>query len=144
MKADAKTEAAVMNVMNQMAEAYAKRDLGAALALFAPDPDLVTIGTGVDEKRIGLAGRKAQLERDFAQVGDISVKLGWHSISAAGSVAWLAADATVRGKVSGQEISFTGRLTAVLEQRSGRWLLMQTHFSVPDKAQAEGESFPAQ
>jgi len=41
-----------------------------------------------------------------------------------------------------QEISFPGRLTAVLEQRKGRWFIMQRHFSVPDREQAEGESFP--
>jgi hypothetical protein len=34
MKADAKTEAAVMNVLKQYIEAYAKRDLDAFLALF--------------------------------------------------------------------------------------------------------------
>lgn len=143
MKADPKTEAAVMNVMNQMTEAYAKRDLDALLALWAPDPDVVGIGTGGDEKRIGLAERKTQLERDFAQSEAISVELGWSLVSAAGSVAWVAADAIVHTKVSGQEISFPGRFTAVLEQRSGRWLLMQTHFSMPAREQAEGESFPS-
>lgn len=101
MKADPKTEAAVMNVMDQLIEAYTKRDLDAALALFAPDPDLVTIGTGGDEKCIGLAERKAQFERDFAQAEDVSIKLGWHSLSAAGLVAWVAADAIVHAKASG-------------------------------------------
>ncbi len=146
MKADPKTEAAVMNVMNQLIEAYAKRDLDAALALFAPDPDLVTIGTGRDEKRIGLAERKAQFERDFAQAEDVSIKLAWHSVSAAGSVAWVAADAIVhaKAKASGQEISFPARLTAVLEQRGDRWLIVQSHGSLPAAGQKEGESLPTQ
>ena len=46
MKADPKTEAEVMNVMNQSMEAFVKRDLDALLALYAPDPDVVVIGTG--------------------------------------------------------------------------------------------------
>jgi len=142
MKADAKTEAAVMNVMNQLTEAYAKRDLDAVLALFAPDPDVVFIGTGGDEKRIGLTEIKAQFERDFAQSEALSMELGWSSVSAAGSVAWVAADAITHAKVKGQEISFPGRFTAVLEQRSGRWLLLQVHFSMPVREQAESESFP--
>jgi len=78
-----KIEAAVMNVMNQHVEAYAKRDLDALLSLFAPDPDVVFIGTGGDEKRIGLAEIKAQFERDFAQSETVSVELGWISVSAA-------------------------------------------------------------
>lgn len=45
MKADPKTEAEVMNVVNQYIEAHAKRDLDAVLAVFAPDPDVVLIGT---------------------------------------------------------------------------------------------------
>ena len=76
MKAGPKTEAAVMNVMNQHVEAYAKRDLDALLSLFAPDPDVVFIGTGGDEKRIGLAEIKAQFERDFAQSETVSIELG--------------------------------------------------------------------
>jgi len=142
MKADPKTEAEVMNVVNQYIEAYAKRDLDAVLAVFAPDPDVVLIGTGGDEKRIGLAEIKAQVERDFAQSEAVSIELGWSSVSAAGSVAWVAVDAIVHAKASGQEISFPGRFTAVLEQRRGRWLLMQRHFSMPAREQAEGESLP--
>jgi hypothetical protein len=52
MKADQKTEATVMSVMNQLIEAFDKRDLDSGLALFVPDPDVVFIGTGGDEKLI--------------------------------------------------------------------------------------------
>lgn len=133
-----------MAVLNRLIKAYKKRDLDGALALYAPDPDLVTIGTGVDEKRIGMAERRAQLERDFAQVEDISVQLGWYSVSAAGSVAWVASDVVARGKIGGQEISTPMRATFVLEQRGGRWLIVQSHISLPAAKQKEGESWPTQ
>jgi len=55
VKADPKTEAAVMNVVKQCFEAFTKRDLDSCLVSFAPDPDVVVIGTGGDEKCIGLA-----------------------------------------------------------------------------------------
>ena len=142
MKADAKTEAAVMSTLSKFIEAHVSRDMDSALSFLAPDPDLVYIGTGVDEKRLGLNEVRVQLERDWAQTEAASIELGWSSVSAAGSVAWVAADAIVHAKVSGQEMSFAGRLTAVLEQRRGRWLLMQRHFSVPARGQAEGESIP--
>ena len=143
MKADPKTEAAVIAVMNKLIEAFEKRDLDSGLALFAPDPDVVFIGTGGDEKCIGLAEIKAELERAFAQSKEASIQLGWHSVSAAGSVAWLAADAIIRAKVSGQKISFPVRFTTVMEQRGDKWLVVQSHDSLPAAGQKEGESWPA-
>ena len=142
MKADAKTETAVMAVVDKFNETYARRDIDGLLALFAPDSDLVLFGTGADEKRVGLAELKIQAERDWAQTDSIYFELGWHSVSAAGSVAWLAAEGMGQAKFDGQEMSFPFRFTAVLEQRGGKWLFTQGHLSVPAPGQAEGESLP--
>ena len=142
MKADARTEAAVMSTLRKLFEGYESRDMDSVLSCHAPDPDLVAIGTGVDEKSLGLNEVRVHLERDLAQSEAVSIELGWSRVSAAGSVAWVAGDAIIHAKVSGQEISFPGRFTAVLEQRKGRWFIMQRHFSMPASEQAEGESFP--
>jgi uncharacterized protein (TIGR02246 family) len=142
MKADARTEAEVMSVLDKMREGYAKRDLSGLLALFATDADLVAIGSGADEKRVGPDQLKVQLERDFAQSESFSMDFDRVSISAAGSVAWLAADCVLNAKVSGQEMRLDGRLTAVLEKRGDRWLIMQEHLSMPSGEQVEGQSFP--
>jgi ketosteroid isomerase-like protein len=142
MKADAQTEAAVMTVLNRFAEDYAKRELEGVLALFAPDSDVVMFGSGADEKRVGLAEIKALVERDWSQSDAASFTYGWTSVSAAGPVAWVAADVTFKAKVGGQEVTLLGRLTGVLENRAGNWLLVQGHFSLPAATQAEGESFP--
>jgi uncharacterized protein (TIGR02246 family) len=138
------TQAAVMNVMNQFAEAFGKRDLDASLKLFAPAPDVVFIGTGGDEKRIGLAEIKALLERDFAQFEDASLRIGRHSVSAAGSVAWVVADLIIRANTSGREINLQARSTAVLERWGDRWLIVQLHASLPAAGQEEGEAFPTE
>jgi len=142
MKADASTETAVMATLNKFDEAYARRDIDGVLSLLAPDTDAVFIGTGADERRVGLAEMKTQLERDFAQSEAVSWEWGWHSVSAAGSVAWVAADLVVHVKTNSQELSFPVRLTAVLEKRGGRWLLMQLHYSLSATGQNQGESFP--
>ena len=142
MKADAATEAAVTTVLNKLAEGYAKRDLAGILSLLAPDRDAVMFGTGADEKRIGLAEIKAQAERDWSQSEATSLTYGWTSVSAAGSVAWVAADLTFDVKAGGEELSFPGRVTMVLEQRGEKWLIVQSHFSLPAPSQEEGESFP--
>jgi ketosteroid isomerase-like protein len=142
MKADAQTEAAVLAALEQTRQAYEQRDMARLLALFAPDPDLVMYGTGADEKRVGVAQVQAQAERDWAQSEAASFEWSWPSVSAAGSVAWVAADVIGHARVAGQEVHFPLRLTGVLEHRGERWLWMQWHFSVPAAGQAEGESIP--
>ena len=143
MKADEKTTAGVLPTLNQWSESYAARDLDRAMAVFAPDPDAIFIGTGADEKRVGLSEMRAQVARDWSQSEAMSLELGWSSVSAAGSVAWLAGDVIIRGKVEGQEMHLPARITAVLEQRGDTWLLLQCHVSLPAAEQAAGESWPA-
>jgi uncharacterized protein (TIGR02246 family) len=141
MRADPKTEAAVINVVKQGFEAFTKRDLDAVLSFFAPDPDVIVIGTGGDEKGVGLAEIKNILGRAFAQFEEASFKFGWHSVSAAGSVALLAADVTLYVKTGDRQITEQIRLTVVLEQRGGRWLIIQWHDSLPAAGQKEGQAF---
>ena len=141
MRADPKTEAAVVNIVKQGFEAFTKRDLDAVIAFFAPDPDVVVIGTGGDEKCVGLAEIRNIFERAFAQFEEASFKFGWHSVSAAGSVALLATDATLYVKTSDRQISEQVRLTVVLEQRGDRWLIIQWHDSLPAAGQKDGQAF---
>jgi hypothetical protein len=73
MRASPQTQAAVEATLRQWADAYTARGLDQALSLIAPDDDVVGIGTGQDEWRVGAAGFKAQLERDFSQAEALSV-----------------------------------------------------------------------
>jgi uncharacterized protein (TIGR02246 family) len=141
MRASPQTQAAVQATLQQWKDAYAQRDLDRALAVIAPDDDVVGIGTGPDEWRVGPEQFRAQIERDFAQSEALSVDYEPLVVSEAGPVAWVAGRATVQARVDGQDLTLTGRFTAVLEQRDGKWLLMQTHFSLPAAEQAEGRSF---
>jgi ketosteroid isomerase-like protein len=141
MRASSQTQTAVEATLSQWADAYGKRDLDRALALIARDDDVVGIGTGQDEWRIGAEEFKAQLERDFSQAEALSVDYQPVVVSEAGPVAWVAGRARVRARVNGHDLTLAGRFTAILEHRDDRWLLVQTHFSVPAAEQAEGRSF---
>ena len=143
MRADASTEKEVMETLQAFADAWGRRDLDGVLALFGPDPDVVVLGSGTDEKRLGRSELREQLVRDWSQSDAFCVEFGWHLVSAAGVVAWVTADMTVRATIDGAAMTFPGRLTAVLEKRAGRWRWMQSHFSLPAGEQAKGESFPA-
>lgn len=144
MKADEKTETAVLAVLNTWYDGYAARDMDRIMALLAPDPDVLLIGTGADERRVGLTEIKALFERDWSQSEASSIELGWHSVSSAGSVAWVASDVIVHVKVEGQEMHLPARITAVLERRGDKWLFVQLHCSLPAAGQAEGEAWPTQ
>ena len=131
MNASTQTQAGVQATLQQWKDAYSQQDLDRALAVIAPDEDVVGIGTGPDEWRVGPDQFKVQIERDFAQAEALSVAYEPLVVSEAGPVAWVAGRATVQARVEGQDLTLTGRFTAVLERRDDRWLLMQTHFSLP-------------
>ena len=63
MKANGKTEAAVLATLDKLTESYAKRDMEGLMALMAPDDDLVLFGTGADERRVGRDEFKFQAEQ---------------------------------------------------------------------------------
>jgi ketosteroid isomerase-like protein len=143
MKANARTEAEIKAVLTKFTTSYEEQDMGALLAWIAPDPDVVMFGTGADEKRIGLAEIQLQAQRDWDQTDAISIVFDWMSISAAGRVAWVAADGAFKIRAQGQDFRAPARASFVLEQRDGRWLVVHSHFSAPAAGQDEGESIPA-
>lgn len=142
MKADAKTEAAAVACLEAFAESYAHRDMERYLGLFSADPDMRAIGTGTDERRVGLEELRDQIERDWSQAEKAVPRFSRIAVSAAGPVAWLAAQMDVELIVDGEPLSLVGRFTAVLEQRGERWLFAQAHFSLPAGGQDEGTSWP--
>src|SRR5665648_47085 len=143
MKANAEIEAGVMATLNKFSKTYEQRDMEGVLSVLIPNSDVIVIGTGQDEKRIGIDAVRLQLERDLSQTDVVSMEILQHMISAAGKVAWMTADIVVRAMAGGQEIYLPTRLTVVLEQREKRWFIAQWHMSVPSAGQNEGESFSA-
>lgn len=142
MKADPETEAAVLDVLNRFAEWYAQHDVDKLMSLYAPDPDLLTIGTGIHEKSVGPEQLRRKFELDLAQTESVSMETRWVSISGADSVAWAACEWLVRWKARGSEVSSVMRETFVLERRQGNWLIQHSHNSVPAFDQPIGEAWP--
>ena len=135
-------EATVIGALNDFMQIWEERDVDAILSYFAPSPTLCLFGTGADEKRVGKEEVRAQIERDFAQSESLSGTLDWNLVGTSGSVAWVASDVTMRFKVAGaDEIVFPARLTTVLQDYDGRWLMEHFHLSVAAGGQEEGQSF---
>ena len=142
MKADRETQAEVALTLEAMFEAYAKRDLNGVLSFWAPDPDVFMLGSGEDEKSVGIQEFVKSLRRDWEQSDAASIEHKDIAVSMAGSVAWFATDIIFHGKINAEKFTYPGRLTGVLEKRDGNWLLMQLHLSTPSAQQEQGQSWP--
>lgn len=140
MPIDNGTKAAVLATISRYAQAYDQKNAGSILAMTVLD--FFGFGSGPDEKVSSRDELRSHLERDFAQSDKVDMKFGPAAISSEGNVAWYASNCTIAAVVGGQKISLEGRMTAVLKKVGNEWLFVHTHFSVPDRGQDAGKSFP--
>ncbi len=143
MRGSPAAEAAALAIPYKFAEAYARRDLQAVLSLFADDRDVVFIGTGRDERRVGLAEVREHIKRNLDQSRALFFRFDWVRAASAGPVAWVAAEGVMQAELTRSEIDVPVRFTGVLEIIHGEWLLVQAHLSTPAAGQEVGESFPS-
>ncbi len=142
MEANQDVRNAVLELLDNYSQAYQDKDLDGMLKLFIPDDDLVVIGTGFDEWVKGIEELKSGFERDMDQAEEISVKFRNITISACGNVAWISGHMNMDANVCGDDIYLPGRLSAVVEERDGRWLFAHLHYSLPAAEQEEGKAWP--
>ena len=136
MKVDPDVEAAVLATIKASWDAYRRRAVDEVLSYYTSDADLVAVGTGGEERFVGPDSLKAGLVHDFSQGHDADLTIAWASVSGTGNVAWVAADCIAEVTAGIRKVTVPCRLTAVLEQKGGKWLIMQTHFSLPTGGQA--------
>jgi len=93
VRADAHTEAALLEILERFCSAFAARDADGVIQLFAPDADVVMV-TSEESLLRGLDEVRAFLRR-YAQ-GDTRYSWTWdrRDFSAAGGVGWLLAEGT--------------------------------------------------
>ena len=142
MKADPKTQNEVTQTLKGMFVSYKKKDLEGVLSFWAPDPDIVVIGSGFDEKSVGIDQFIEHLKRDWSQAEVLTISFKDYTVSAAGPVAWFSADINFHCTIDEQEVDLPGRLTGIMEKRNERWLWVQMHFSTPNIEQVQGKSWP--
>lgn len=134
-------QATVGGVLDRFVAAYSAKDLEGVLACFDASPDIVLVGTGADEWRVGGAALRSQVERDFAQAGSLSVAYHDLHVGGDGTVAWFAAKGSVDATVDDEPFTSPIRLTGVLALRGDAWRIVQSHLSFPAAEQEPGHSF---
>jgi len=131
--------AAVKAAIEAYVATFEKKDATAMGALLVRDPDVVNFGTDTAETWIGYDAVMASVvqqfkavERQKAMLRDLRVKM-----LAGGKVAVATYLLDWEGKSMGEPFAIKGlRATTVLEKRSGRWLMVSSHNSIPVSGQA--------
>ena len=131
MRADAQTEAALLEILESFCSGFAARDADGVMQLFAQDADVVMV-TSEESLLRGPDEIKAFLQRYVRGTTTYSWTWDRRDVSAAGAVGWLLAEGTeTAAAAEGREEKHPYRMSVVCEKRDGRWLLLQIHGSSP-------------
>jgi ketosteroid isomerase-like protein len=133
----------MLKTFDRFVQNYNERNLEATLSMFRDCPPAVTFGTGLDEKRRGLAEIREQLIRDWSQSDSSRLAIIHIDHEQDGCFGWLAAELNV-SVTSDHEIQhLAARGTFVMERKHGDdWKILHMHVSLPSGEQAAGMSFP--
>jgi class 3 adenylate cyclase/ketosteroid isomerase-like protein len=143
MRADPETRGAILDTVAEFERYYNGRDADRLNTLYLRDDDFVFIGSG--EHEIWRAGEGIDppgFRRDFEQLDAIAMERQWQSeVSAAGGVAWIALQWSVRWTIGGEESQGVMRRSFVFERRDGKWMIAHSHGSFPAD-QPAGSAWP--
>lgn len=131
MKADATTEKAVMTILRDINDALAGKQVEKLLSLFAPDADVIHVGSEEGEKAIGHSELEDFFRRIFSRFTAFYFEWKWHLISMESPVAWVFAEGLVHAKTPNQTLEAPYRITIVFVKRRDKWLIMHSHGSTP-------------
>lgn len=127
-------ETEIAALIDDFFAAMDEQDLDRVAALNAHDPDVVHVGTGPGERWIGWASLEDATEEQFEDLEAFQVSHRERTVKIVGSgnVACFSQvmDVHAQGTTGAQRFR-DARLTGVAERRDGRWVLLQTHLSLP-------------
>ena len=127
---------AVLDLCNK---GWETQDLAIISNVYAHDSDMIVFGTDLAERFVGWEDLEKSLKKMFASFNDVTYKISNRTIKIEndGDVAWFTEIQDIKLKVEEEDIELkNGRNTGVLEKRDGKWVIVQSHFSLPIEGQA--------
>jgi ketosteroid isomerase-like protein len=131
MKADAKTEKAILGLLKGFSDNFSLKDIDGTLSLFAEGADVVMLGSEDWEMGVGSKNLRPVFQKLFSRKESFSWDWKWHTVSSSGSVAWVLATGDIHTHTGKADVPAPYRLSAVFEKQGDKWLLMQFHGSQP-------------
>ena len=123
--------------MNKYFDAYKQKDRDKALSCFANEPGTVLIGSALGAKSVGYEELKEQITKDFERFEFTKIDLPWKTITIKGPIALLTAEVDLAVKVGDVEQSGVARVTSAMEKKKDKWLIVQSHISLPSSSEVE-------
>ena len=127
-------ERAVEAVLDEYLQAFRSRDRELVAGVYAHDDDLVVFGSSPADRRVGWEATRQYVNRYFAAADAIEIALKERRIKVheSGKAAWFSQVLDWK-ETAGKEVAqIPGlRISGVLEERDGRWLIVQLHASGP-------------
>jgi len=102
--------------------------------IWADDEEIVAFGTNSDEKLVGWKAIKNIIQKQFDAFSNtyISVEDQKININKSGNTAWFSELVSYNFIYDSIPLSYEGvRFTGVLEKRDGKWVIVQSHMSIP-------------
>lgn len=116
---------AIVQTQQAFHRALAKGDHAAAMALLAPDAEVLEMG--VRETRAEYQNKHLAADIEFAR--NVPSQRGPIIVRQEGDVAWLSATTESKGTFRGKEIDSESTELMVLAKKDGRWQIRAIHWS---------------
>ncbi|MFA4875605.1 MAG: nuclear transport factor 2 family protein [bacterium] len=125
----------IINIVNSYLDAYQHRNIDALGNLVAKDESFTAYGSDEGESWYGWNQFKIAAEKLFGAVEEVHWTRGEPRVtfSRDGSCAWFAEELTGKFIAEGKKHESKFRLTGIVENRGGQWVMVQFHRSVPVK-----------
>jgi ketosteroid isomerase-like protein len=127
---------AIKLVLEKYAIANENQDMEMIEEIWCPSEQIVSFGTVSNEKMVGWSAIRNAVESQFSRFSDtyISYRDQIIEINETGNTAWFSEIINYNFIDDGEAHSYEGlRYTGVLVKKEGKWLLVQTHMSVPER-----------
>ena len=125
---------AARSAVDDFWQAIGTQDLGLLSSVVAEDDEIVMFGTDAAERWVG-SNTYLVAERQMMQVFDVRNLVRRDEtvrINKAADVAWFSTVFDIEIDIDGEVARYEGlRTTGVMEKRGGRWVIVQSHTSVP-------------
>jgi ketosteroid isomerase-like protein len=132
----------IIKVLHELEQGYKLGNVDRLTASFYKE-NVSSIGTAVDEVRVGIEEIRYQFQRDIEQTPFRDVSLTEPQIFLHGDISYVICNIIFIGEtIEGEDFAMKGRCSAMLEKNNGKWLIRHVHISVPDYDISEGNSVP--
>ncbi len=126
----------IQNILSKMIKAQEKGDINAFASAFAHDPNMVNIGTDLDEMWYNWSSFYKWMSEAIKKKKGLTIteKDTHITLSKGGDIAWYSQLLDTCLETKGEPFNPEGfRHTGVMEKRGSDWVIVQSHISAPYK-----------